>query len=111
MKAVTRILVERLRCGLMSRNRHFQLFRRPEAREALRVHQFLRSLERDLLPVPGEAGPEVEIEVQEHADREGVTLRISLPRRHAQRTCFLSPAEYRLLLTNPELLRLLRPEG
>src|SRR5258706_576603 len=104
MKPVTKVLVERLRRGLLSRNRNFQLFRRPEARGALRIHHFLRSLERDLLPdgetpAPGEGS----ITVEDDQAREGVRLRIELPHLRTTRTAFLSHAEYGILLAHPEL--------
>ena len=112
MKPVTRVLVERLRRGLLSRNRNFQFFRRPETRGALRIHHFLRSIERDLMP-EGQVRPagEFEVAVEEDAERDGVVLRIHLLHLRTTRTAFLSRAEYAMLLSHPELQKLLPPQG
>ena len=112
MKPVTRVLVERLRRGLLSRNRNFHLFRRPEARGALRIHHFLRSLERDLMPDGRMPAPgEVSVAVEEDDERDGFTLRISLPHLRSTRTAFVTRGEYAILLTHPELRALLPPKG
>lgn len=106
MKPLTRVLVERLRSGVMSRNRHFRFFHRPEGTEALRVHHYLRSVERDLLRYSRTG--EVRVQISRSHRTGPVTLRLEFPRLGARRTCTLSPAEYALLLSNPQVGPLLR---
>jgi hypothetical protein len=101
MRPLTLLLVERLRRGLVTRNRNFGLFHHPDARAALRVYHLLRSLERDLL-----SNADLRLRVLRHP-ADGVTLRLEIPHLRARRTCALSQAEYRLLLDNPRVRALL----
>ena len=71
---------------------------------ALRVHQFLRSLERDLLERPRDH--ELRVAVHRNGGDE-VTLELEIPHLRARRRCSLSSAEYRLLLDNPEVRAIL----
>lgn len=72
----------------LSRNRHFALFSTPAGAHALRVHRYLRSLERDLarhadaLLVAEARGPEVE-------------LRLEIPSLRLVRTARLTPDDLR----------------
>jgi hypothetical protein len=101
MRPITQVVLERLRRGLLSRNRHFALFRRPEAKDALRIHQFLRSLERDLQP---HAGKPVAVSIRPSGrGGEEVTLCVVLPHLRASRTCRLSRTELAILFAQPEL--------
>jgi hypothetical protein len=105
MHPITRVLVERLRRGLLSRNRHFRVFHHPRAREALRVHHFLRSVERDLLRRAGDG--DVRVDVREGPSPSWVLLRIEIPRLRARRMCTLTRSEFAILLTNPDVRALL----
>lgn len=108
MKPVTRLIIERLQQGVLSRNRHFALFQRPPAQGALRIHHFLRSLERDLQRArecDGEGALHVTLRPHEGDDR--LVLRIELPGIRAVRTCVVSRDELSLLRGHPELRVLL----
>ncbi len=84
-------VVRRLRSEpSFSRNRHFAAFSSPEGRRALRIHRHLRSIERDL-----SAGSTATLE-----DGRG-TVQITLRSKRGKRTAFLTPSEFRILLTNP----------
>ena len=108
MKPVTRLLVERLQKGLLSRNRHFALFQRPPAQGALRLHHFLRSLDRDLaLARAGNADGEVRVTLRPRDEDDRLVLRIELPGLRAVRTCVVSRDELGLLRAHPELRALL----
>jgi hypothetical protein len=106
MSPVTRAILERLRRGFLSRNRHFRIFHHPEARAALRTHRYLRSVELDLLRHARQPGARVEV-VSGKGARQ-VTLRLVAPHLHARRTCLLTEAEYGVLLTNPDVSTILR---
>jgi hypothetical protein len=73
-----------------SRNRHFLALSSPEGRRAVRIARHLRSIERDL-----EAGWPARVEA-----RDG-RVRVSLAYRGGSREAWLSPGEYRMLLSNP----------
>jgi hypothetical protein len=106
MSPVTRAILERLRRGLLSRNRNFRFFRHPEAKDALRTHRYLRSVELDLLrhaQVPG-----ARVEVVNGNGAGWVTIRLEVPHLHARRTCRLTEAEYGVLLANPDVSTVLR---
>lgn len=105
MRPVTAVIVKRLRQGLMSRNRHYRFFLRPEAREALRIHRFLRSVERDLLRLRRVEDGRVRVRQQD--GQPAVVLTLEIPRLRALRTCALSRTEYGLLLENPDVRAIL----
>ena len=73
-----------------SRNRHFLALSSPEGRRAVRIARHLRSIERDL-----EAGWPARVEPKDGR------VRVSLAYRGGTREAWLSPAEYRMLLSNP----------
>lgn len=75
-----------------SRNRHYLALSSPEGRRALRIHRHLRSLERDLSD--GAAAT---------VTREAERVRLTLRSRRGSRIAWLSRAEFRLLLGNPEV--------
>jgi hypothetical protein len=99
VRRLTSRLLERGREGdrSLSRNRHFEVFRDAPGKQALRLYRHLRSIEHDLLQVPGAA-------VAVHRlDPEGtrVQLRIDLPGGGGTRSTYLSADEFDLLLTSP----------
>jgi hypothetical protein len=91
MDAFVERVVRRLRTEPgFSRNRHFIAFSSPEGRHALRIHRHLRSIERDL-----SSGSSAT------ALRSDGRIEIRLRSKRGVRSAFLTPSEFRILLTNP----------
>ena len=97
-----------LRAGRpVSRNRHYDLYRRPEVRRARDLHRFLASVAAD-----AQAHPE-QVEVTPAAlDEAGASgryaLRIDFPRLNGRRTAYLTAFELELLAEQaPEVAELL----
>ena len=73
-----------------SRNRHFLTLSSPEGRRALKIHRQLRSIERDLSRA-----------LSATVDRATDRVRLTLRSKSGLRTSWLTPAEFRILCTNP----------
>ncbi|MCB9524897.1 MAG: hypothetical protein H6702_16175 [Myxococcales bacterium] len=101
-------MLRALRAGRpVSRNRHYDLYRRPEVRRARDLHRFLASVAADV-----QAHPE-QVEVTPAAlDEAGASgryaLRIDFPRLNGRRTAYLTAFELELLAEQaPEVAELL----
>ncbi|MFZ4737043.1 MAG: hypothetical protein ACOYM9_13910 [Bradymonadia bacterium] len=95
-----------LRAGVpLSRNRHFELFRDPRVRRALRMHRYLRALAAQVRAAAGELT--VERVTQEGSG--GWVVRVELPDVRGRRTAFLTPFELSLLAEDsPDIAARLR---
>lgn len=75
----------------LSRNRHFELFKDPRVREALRLHRYLKSIARDV----EEQADSVSVSV---CDEKGVwMLRVEYPQVYGRRVAYLKQHELKLL--------------
>lgn len=94
-------MLTQLRANRLSRNRNFELFDRPDARRALRVHLLLRQLERHLHA----CGSETTIRAlpQESGD---LVVEINDPSLRLRRSVYLSRDEFALLVQDPAIARL-----
>ena len=75
-----------------SRTRHFLALSSPEGRRAVRIARHLRSIEQDIA-----SGWPARAE-----ERDGRVL-LTVHYRAGARSAWLAPAEYRMLLANPEV--------
>lgn len=97
-----------LRAGRpLSRNRHYELYRRPEVRRARDLHRFLTSVAADVQAYPDQLQvTPAQVDAVGEADR--YALRIDFPRLNGRRTAYLSAFELELLAEQaPEVAELL----
>jgi hypothetical protein len=99
-------LILKLRNNELSRNRHFDLFKKPVARRALQIHLLLRQLEKELRRlVTSDSG---KVALEEHNGK--VVLRIDDPSLKLRRRVYLTRDELGLLLQEPTVARLFGPD-
>ncbi len=101
-------LLARLRAREVSRNRNFDLFDRPSARRALRLHLLLQELERSLLQ--RRQGHSVKLRPRRNGcngEERRYVLEIEDEELRLRRQVFLSERELALLLEQPDIARLL----
>ena len=104
-------LLAKLRAREVSRNRNFDLFDRPSARRALRLHLLLQQLERSLLQ--RRHGRSVKLLGRNgcNGEERRYVLEIEDEELRLRRQVFLSERELALLLEQPDIARLLGVSG
>ncbi|MEE2755972.1 MAG: hypothetical protein VYA30_04905 [Myxococcota bacterium] len=99
-------ILQALRSGIhLSRNRHFQLFRDPNARRGLKLYRYLQSVIRDVRQYAHELSVH---EVVDGNQAGAYALRLTFPMIHGHRIAYLRETELTLLAQDaPEIAEML----
>lgn len=91
-----------------SRNRNFDAYEDPKVKRALRIYRHLQSVERELLQAE-DSGVALECLQQQEGDEERIMLQLRWQGQGGgQRTSYLTPTEWMLLLENERVSDILR---
>lgn len=88
----------------LSRNRHFHTFDNPDGRKAMRISRLLRAMSHDILQQARRGEP---MKVAFVKEKGQVRVQLQFVRLKAQRTAYLSPREFELLLQNEDVRKAL----